>query len=497
MGFFSELYRELDLYSISFPLRYKKEKEFKTNFGSIFGILSFILFFIIFILFYRSIITYSNFTLVESTLMDSNDEYDLKDVPIIIGLIGKNGDFLEYDPKLYSFSLLYVHEYHNATLTKYHNIEIIPLNLCDNDTNYNKYKNYFKENIYSNKQLCASYNKTLVIKGKYGDNNYSYLNFEMNICNENINDCYSKEDIYNKLYGSSIVFGYLENIIDNYDYHKPIKLKRRAHFFPINPFLSKNYQISFSKVTYISDDGIIFQNNTIFTFYEYSNLYFDFETNTMNNTNKTNQLFTLSLLSTENSIIYKRYYFKFKDILADLSTWIKLLYQIFEIILTFFIKKMQILDIINTVYFNSTKHQSLKYKHKMNSTHNEKKYSSSKSFILFSNNRKKLSINSINNSSKKIEVYKKNKSTIINNNHINNYWYQFWHQKFNSFSIKTKEYFIPIWMIKKNTNLYFMRKLIEEIYLNISIETIDINMKKLKIFFSKNIGKTITNSNKF
>ena len=488
MGFFSDLYRNLDLYSISFPLRYKKEKEFKTNFGSIFGIISFIIFFIILILFYRSIIIHSNFTLVESTLMDSNEEYDLKDVPLIIGIIGKNGEFLDYDPKLFSFRLTYVKTFHNSILkSKYYDFEIIPLNSCDNDTNYNKYKNYFKDNIYSYKQFCVSYNKTFIIKGKYGDHNFSYLNFEMNICNENINDCYSKEEIYNKLYGSSIVFGYLETIIDNYDYHKPIKLKRRAQFFPITPYFSKNYQISFTKVSYISDDGLIFHNNTVFNFYEYSHLNFDLETNVIQNVNETFQLFTLTLISTENSIIYKRIYFKFKNILADLSTWIKILFEIFQIILTFFIKKMQILDIINTVYFNLKKHQPKKYKYKINSTinNNDKKYTSSKSFILSSNNKKKLSINSINNTSKKIEVFNKNKSIIINNNHINNYWNQFCHLKFNSFSIKKKEYFIPVWMIKQNTNLYFMRKLIEEIYLNISIETININMEKIKNILTK------------
>ncbi len=483
MGFFSELYRNLDLYSISFPLRYKKEKEFKTNFGSIFGIISFILFFVIFILFFRSIIIHSNFTLVESTLVDSNEEYDLKDIPLIIGILGKNGEFLEYDPKLFSFSLIYVKTFYNSTLnSNYYDFEIIPLNSCDNDTNYNKYKNYFKDNIYNNKQFCVSYNKTFIIKGKYGDHNFSYLNFEMNICNENINDCYSKQDIYNKLYGSSIVFGYLENNIDNYDYHKPIKLKRKAQFFPINPYFSKNYQISFTKVSYISDDGLIFHNNTVFNFYEYSNLNFDFD-----NLNEKYQLFSLTLISTENSIIYKRKYLKFKDILADLSIWIKILFEIFQIILTFFIKKVQIIDIINTVYFNLKKHQPTKYKYKINSTinNNDKKYTSSKSFILSSNNKKKLSINSINNLSKKIEVFNKNKSMIINNNHINNYWYQFCHLKFNSFSIKKKEYFIPVWMIKQNTNLYFMRKLIEEIYLNISIETININMEKIKNILTK------------
>ena len=495
MGFFSELYRNLDIYSISFPLRYKKEKEFKTNFGSIFGIISFILFFIIFILFYRSIVIHSNFTLVESTLMDSNEEYDLKDVPLIIGLIGKNGDFLEYDPKSFSFSLMYIKNFHNSILNYDYNNEIIPLNSCDNDTNYNKYKNYFMDNIYSNKQFCVSSNKTFIIKGKYGDNTFSYLNFEMNICNENTNDCYSKEEIFNKLYGSSIMFGYLENIIDNYDYHRPIKMKRRAQFFPINPYFSKHYQISFSKVSYISDDGLIFHNNTVFNFYEYSNLNFDLETNVYQNINETYQLFTLSLISTENSIIYKRNYFKFKDILADLSTWIKILFEIFQIILTFFIKKMQILDIINTIYFNLKKHQPTKYKYKINSSinNNDKKYISSKSFILSSNNKKTLSINSINNSSKKIEVFNKNKSTILNNNHINNYWNHFCHLKLNSFSIKKKEYFIPAWMIKQNTNLYFMRKLIEEIYLNISIETININIEKIKNIFFKNIDKTMNN----
>ena len=33
MGFFYELYKIFDIYSLTFPLRYKKEKEFKTNLG--------------------------------------------------------------------------------------------------------------------------------------------------------------------------------------------------------------------------------------------------------------------------------------------------------------------------------------------------------------------------------------------------------------------------------------------------------------------------------
>ena len=168
-----------------------------------------------------------------------------------------------------------------------------------------------------------------------------------------------------------------------------------------------------------------------------------------------------------------------------MSTWIKILYEILEIILIFFVKRMQMLDIIYTVYFNLNKHQTIKYKYKINSNDNEKKYTSSKSLILSSNKRKKFSINSIYNSFKNFEIYHRNKSTIINNTHIDNYWYQLSNQKFNSFSIKIKEYFIPLWLIKKNTNLYLMRKLIEEIYLNISIETIYVNMEKLKFFFLK------------
>ena len=329
MGFFSELYKKFDIYSLTFPLRYKKEKEFKTNLGSIFGIISFILFIMIIILFYRKITIHSYFTLIESTLMNSYQEYDLNNIPLIISLIGKNGDLMEYDPKLFSFKLTYEQTYYNSTLrNSYHDTEIIPLNPCDNDTNYNKYKNYFEDNFYSSKQICVSYNKTFIIKGKFGDKNYSSLKFEMNICNENINDCYSKTEIVNKLKESYIIFGYLENIIDNYDYHNPIKLKKKAEIFPINPFFTKKYQISYSKVSYISDDGFIFNNNTIYNFYEYSNLNFDFEINLNNNLSEIYQLFSLNLISTENSKIYKRYYYKFKDTLAEMSTWIKILYEI-------------------------------------------------------------------------------------------------------------------------------------------------------------------------
>ena len=54
-----------------------------------------------------------------------------------------------------------------------------------------------------------------------------------------------------------------------------------------------------------------------------------------------------------------------------------------------------------------------------------------------------------------------------------------------NFKLKNIEYFIPKLLIKKNSNLYLLRKLIEEIYINISIETIHINSEKLNNFAKK------------
>ena len=501
MSFMNELYLNLDIYSIPFSLRFKKEKVYQSNFGSIFGIISFLIFFLIIFIFFNTILKREYFHFTQSTEMNNNEEFRLNEELILVGLINGKGEFIEQNPKLFTLELTYEERNIAPKDMKYfHNKTKISLIKCHNDEKFIRYINYFDNSSNSYNFLCISYNKSLKIRGNYGDKNYSNLNLEIKICNQKVNSlCYSEEEIYKKLNNSFIVIGFLEKIIDNYDYSNPIKLKKKAEFFPVSPFLIKSYYISYTKVKYESDNGLIFKNKTIYNFYQYNYKNSDFELIHVNENNSSQILFSLTLISTEETLIYKREYYKIKDILANITTWIKLVYEILTLLLQYFIRKFKMLDIVNNVFFQIKHQKNHIYKNNFNDLKrmdNEKRNISytelkSKTLLCSENNQRIFQKNFPINTPNKLIIFKK-QTTLTPSDEINKkYLKKFLNQvNVTNFKLKNIEYFIPKLLIKKNSNLYLLRKLIEEIYINISIETIHLNSEKLNNF-AKKIQKKI------
>ena len=116
----------------------------------------------------------------------------------------------------------------------------------------------------------------------------------------------------------------------------------------------------------------------------------------------------------------------------------------------------------------------------------------SKTLLCSENNKRIFQKNFPINTPNKLIIFK-SQTTLIPSDELNKkYWKKFLNQvNENNFKLKNIEYFIPKLLIKKNSNLYLLRKLIEEIYINISIETIHINSEKLNNLFCKKNTKKI------
>ena len=526
---FNKLLKKMDLYGLNFPLRYKGKHEYNTLCGETLSIFTIIGIIIIVILF----LIQSLARIRVSIIKNSEQLYEKKllnftRIPILIGFVNDGGVPVTIDPKYMSITLdkndHYPEKNNEGIMHLRRESTPIKLEYCDlnkhfyNDSELIKMIDDFEYQNY----LCAVPGQNLSIAGRYGDsfNGYDILEIHLIKCDNSSNNlsCASEDELNQFYKNSYLSILYLSETLNHYDTKNPIRKTFRSEVFMVVSHSVKRYYYYFAPGEYFSDNGYLFLESKKYFFFEYTKTDLDFVEVEDQSYYSNATIIEVAFSSMDLFVSYSRKYEKIQDCFGSIAGWIRIIYTIAKGISDFFSNKIFLLKVVNNIFipnnkFNNNQKTSFfnsNFKNefdnidiKRNNSHIGNNESSKNKIIsspisnkrLFSSNEGYKNNTNINNI---VSSLQNNTPETLN---LNNNKKKF---SFNCF-----QYFLPVFILKKEEkfrNLFFYENFI---YKNISIEVIipliermsrtnyekEIINKKTGNYYFSRMNSTVLNNN--
>ena len=358
MSFLFDFLEQIDLYGLSFPLRYKKEETYPTITGIILSIITIFFVIAISILYGMKIIYKTEYSLVtnyapirKKTLIDFSNK------PIMFGF-ATNGGIMSYiEPSL--ISLTFDRNIHNVYLDEngIYQLQRISKKVEMESCNISKHfinNNEFMEQFEYNKFLCTKPNQNLSFGGRFGDNinGYDILEIHLNKCvntSSNNNICKSEEIINTFLKNSYLMMVYISESVDHSNITNPLVETLRNELYTVAKEHVKRYYQYFQIANYESDIGLIWNNNKKYDLIETKDLHIDFVKEEDQDFYESNALLEIAFSSTDQKTIYERKYVKLQDVLGDIGGFTDIIFIFFQFISNYFSKKTMIVDVTNKI----------------------------------------------------------------------------------------------------------------------------------------------------
>ena len=248
---FFYLLSKIDLYGLTFPLRFKKHKSYSTHIGitlslvTIFGVASVVLFFLI-----------KTFKKTEFSIISNTEHlyrkalFNFTNNPFLVGYVNNEGRAVEIDPSYLTITL--DKNDHYPEKNEYGIVDVrreslnIKLEKCRIGKHFNESDviEMIKDFEYEN-YLCPIPGQNLSVGGRWGDNVHGYdmLEFHVIKC-ENTTEkqiCQPFDKMEKFFKNSYFHIIYLAQSLDHYDAKNPIKRKFRSEIFLIVTQLVKRY----------------------------------------------------------------------------------------------------------------------------------------------------------------------------------------------------------------------------------------------------------------
>ena len=357
-----QIFNNINFYGMPFSIRYKNKSLYTSTIGIILSLISILIFTGLIIYYFSDLITHSSFSVLIYNEKSKLNSINLSNTPIMLGFLDLNLNLMLINQEIFSLSV-WIKSLKIKNQKQFSFYKRIELEICNNSIYIEKYPEMKKFDL--SKYYCLKPNQKIELNGKEGDliNGYNSLNFFFGYCisdNCLINNNSNLENEYNKiLNGTYLSIIYLSDIIDHYNYKKPIYQKLKNELYLISKFSYKTFSYFFTSLTYVSDDGIIFNNIKYYTsfFFDYLNLDFSEKNNTFNQMSfdKKNytMIFKLSFSCTEFPIIYHRIYLKIQDIISKIGGSINFIFIVFNYITKYFSRKNFLVDIVDTLVCNT------------------------------------------------------------------------------------------------------------------------------------------------
>ena len=497
--------KTFDLFQTAIPISYKNNHIYKSNLGGILTIISFLIIFIYSLIEISILFDRSAFTIVSNEYHDLGGSIDFTLTPILLQLLDKTGNVMEYDIKLFSFSAIYNQfileniDGEIKRINKKINLEIERCDLLkkifpalDNFSNYNL-----------TKYMCIKPNQSLILFGISDDlnNNYKSLEIKINKCEGN--NCYNSkimEDLIENSIFTVSYLGYATNFTDNI-IQKNIVYKVYRKYVTLSHTLIKKINYGFNKCKLTLYDNMIISNKIEFDYFSYQNFFEDF--------------FIPNISNNDSSLAY--FNFNYNGLITEFKKEINGLGSVILNICTFFNIIVLIARNINNYYGNKILFSDIYFNFLLK---NGRLRSLSKTFdkkeesVLI----KELLNKSIKNNNLIVD---NSNSNIVNNINLFNYRNNNSLKRFNflnskitkkqfDYNISRKDilkfYFYPYCLMKKNKKLFQIK---EQISILFSIENffdvLQVSNSSgnafyeqiLKYVLNENYGKTVSRDNVF
>ena len=420
--FFYNIFESINLYGLSFPLRYKKEKTYLTIIGLVLSLITIIFVIGISIIYGRDLIFRTGYSLVTNYIpLNEKKTIDFSKRPFMLGF-ASNGKITNFD--FTYINITFDRNVHNAYLDKNGIYQLeristsIELEYCNISKHYIGENDFMKKFDY-NKYLCTKSNQNLGFGGRFGDNIHGYdlLEVHLNKCTnttENNNSCKSEEIIDKFLDNSYLELVYLSESVDHSNISYPLIQSLRNELYIVAKEHVKRYYQYFQIASYSSDNGLIWNKVNKFELAETKNTHTDFVKDEEQDFYSSSTLLEISLTSTDQKTIYERKYPKLQEVLGSIGGFTDIIFIFFQFISNYFSNKTMIVDVTNNIIINDNK--TIKFAKKPNFFNLYNSFNLSKR-SLFSSSRFKL----INERGKSYTMNGMCSGSINNNNNnINN-----------------------------------------------------------------------------
>ena len=496
---YRHFFNQIDLYGLTFPLRYRRHKEYNTLCGitlsllTIIGMSSVILFFIIQI-----------FKRTEMSIISNTEHlygkrlFDFSKNPFLIGYVNNEGRAVKIDPSYLKITLdkndHYPDKNENGIIDLRRESTPIKLEYCKIDIHLNgsHIKEMIKDFEYEN-YLCPIPGQNLSIGGRWGDHVHGYdmLEFHVIKCENNSEEhnCRSPEEMEIFFKNSYFSVIYLAQSLDHYDVYNPIKKKFRSEIFLIVTQLVKRYYYYFLPGEYISDNGFFFNNIKTFDFFQYDRVVIDFVDKEDQDYYSGATIAEVCFSSIDKFITYERKYLKIQNSLGNIGGWIRIILVVCQFICDYFSEKIFLVDIINSISYSSFPKKSPPLKNNKSNSGKINNYIREENSSNYKFQQSPLSVK---------QTVKDNKSEnndlsnipINNGKIIKNPYFE--HQK--NVQLTFFEYCIPLWNMEKNDKYSFFLHYKDFIYKDISLEVLVPLVERL---LKMNIIKERKNKNEY
>ena len=475
---------QIDIFTQLFPLRFKSKRKFRSVLGLLFTIFMIFLGISIFLNSFIELLKRKNFSVIETKTFKSDIEIKLDKIPFYFIISNSNAPI--FDNSIINPYMVYLS--YDISNNKFQFVPIL-LEKC-----------IINENISNDIEIDLSVMKNLnafcpqnnlseyLLSGKLLHKSYSSLFFIIEKC-KFPNKCKSDTEIESQLLNSNIVFIYPETYINHFNRENNLEKKLRFKIFSLTLSQIKKYIFTYSLITYFSDDGIFFNNIKNKTSYMSEDIQFDLS-------DDSSILFSLEIGAGGIEYKFQRQYTKFPTILSNIFSAISTLNILFQFILSYFSRRMIIIDMINEIFFNDNKIHTKKIKLTNNTENkNEEENIELKDIEITFKKQKKKQPNGNNKSNdnedniknKIVNKEEKNNNSNINeNSNINNI--DNFLLKINNFLdikkiyLKIYQFFLVPRCYNKNKNKIVIDICRKDIYEKISLEYIyKNNYSKFKI----------------
>jgi len=365
----NDFLRTINIYGLSFPLRYRKSEKYSTISGIIFSILTFLIVISITIMYSLDLIYHTGFNIMLNyTPILKKTLIDFSKTPFMIGFVNWSRTHQKLNSSY--LSLTFDKNVHNTFINKdgFYVMERIStpikLEVCNPKIHYIG-KNEFMNDFEYNKFLCPHNEQNLSLSGRFGDNinGYDILEIHLNKCenkSDNLVICKSNEEIDEYIKNSYLEIIYLSQSAEHNNYTYPITEFVKNELYVVAKGNTKRYYQYFSLAEYISDNGIFFKKKKKFSFFETENTRLDFVQEEDQEYYSSSALLEVAFTCTDRKNVYTRTYVKIQDVMRNIGGFIDLIYIIFQFICTFLSKKIMLLDIINHIILEDKYEQNIK-----------------------------------------------------------------------------------------------------------------------------------------
>ena len=353
-----KLFNHLNLYGMPFAIRYKNKSTYTSTIGIILSLISIFIFTGLIIYYFLDLITHSSFSILVCNDKSKLHSINLSNIPIMLGFLDLNFNLFLINQEIFSLSV-WIKSLTIKNTKKISILKRIELELCNNSIYIKKYP---EMKIYDlSKYYCIKPNQKIELKGREGDliNGYNSLNFFFGYCISdncfNQNNSNLENELNKVLNGTYLSIIYLSDVIDHYNYKKPIYQKFRNDLYSISKSSYKIFSYYFTSLTYMNDNGIFFNNIKNFSsfIFDYLNLDFLDKNNMFNqmsfNNKNYSMVFKLSYSCSEYPITYQRIYLKIQDIVGKIGGSINFIFILFNYITKYFSRKNFVVDITDTL----------------------------------------------------------------------------------------------------------------------------------------------------